>query len=163
MKRKITFLIAACLLLTMINLPGKAVGQSGSSYTIEFKDSGNNIDNSNAISGTTISDFISSGSTYVSSINNGGKVFNAKSGFGLKLGSNSGSGNFTITLSNNGKVKVTKIEVYAAKSNVYVKLNNSSTYDHTFSTSESSITQYDWTVSVDVETIYISATKGYIH
>lgn len=34
MKRKITFLIAALMLLTMINLPGKMVGQSSHTYTM---------------------------------------------------------------------------------------------------------------------------------
>ena len=41
MKKKFTFLIAAFMLLTMITLPGKAVGQTKDPETIYYEDFGN--------------------------------------------------------------------------------------------------------------------------
>ena len=66
------------------------------SYTITFKDTGTNSDSSTKI--TTISDIISDGATYVSSISDPTNVYNARSGRGIKLGTSSKAGSLTLNL-----------------------------------------------------------------
>ena len=75
------------------------------SYTIKFKDSGNDSDNSTKR--TTIAEIISEGADYVSAINNPTNVYNARIGRGLKLGTSKANGEFAIVLKE--KVKPTKI------------------------------------------------------
>ena len=92
----------------MINLPGKAAGQT-SNYTISFKDNGNSSDGSEITSYSSLSDILSGGTSYVTSISDFLKVYKGKQDYGWKLGSSSALGHFTMTLSNDGKVNATSI------------------------------------------------------
>ena len=113
------------------------------SFTIVFKDNGGTGDGSTAR--TSISDIISSGDTYVSSLT-ASKVYNAKSGYGLKIGASGGGGSLTLNL--NSALKLTKIEYNAAqyKSTEKSITVNGSTEDNL----AADITQY--TVNCDGKT-----------
>lgn len=81
--------------------------------SIVFKDSGTANDGSAAKS--TIADIISEGDTYVSAIPTATKVYQAREGRGLKLGTSSAKGELTLTLAK--AVKPTKITFDARKYN----------------------------------------------
>ena len=78
------------------------------SYTIKFKDSETSADGS--AEKNTISDLISDGAEYVSSVN-ASKVYLGKAGYGIKFSSSKADGSLTLTLAN--KVAPTKITVKA--------------------------------------------------
>ncbi len=103
-------LLLFLLTLFTLALPAAAVEKS---YTISFKDNGNNSDGS-ALK-TALADIVASGTEYVSGVETATKIYLGKSGYGLKLGSGSGNGVIALNLSDLGKVNATKITVSAAK------------------------------------------------
>ncbi len=78
--------------------------------TIVFKDSGKDSDGSNAK--TAIADLIADGDEYVSDITKAEKIYNAKTGFGIKGGASSVKGELTLKLAK--ELKATKIVLHAA-------------------------------------------------
>ena len=91
-----------------IKVPGIKVNNVVSQdYTIKFKDSSS--DASSETKDNSIKDLIESGETNVSSISNSSKVYDGKTG--LKLGSSSAIGKFTINLAASAKVAAQKIKV----------------------------------------------------
>lgn len=81
-------------------------------FTIVFKDNGSGSDNTKEISTTDASDYIATGAEYVSSVSNSSKVYLGKQGYGLKLGSGSAVGKFTLNLVN-APIKVNKVVINA--------------------------------------------------
>lgn len=91
-----------------IKVPGIKVNNVVSqNYTIKFKDSSS--DASNETSDNNIKNLIESGADNVSTISNSSKVYAGKTG--LKLGSSSAIGKFTINLAADAKVAAQKIKV----------------------------------------------------
>lgn len=173
MKKKFTFLMAALMLLTIIGLPGKAVGQEKTdelAYTIEFKDNGTSSDGSSAVS--SIADVIASGSNYVNTISCT-KVYQAKSGHGIKLGSSGDKGsiqlNFTTTGSYIGAIAATKIKINiklidtGKKVKVYINGSNTATeLSPTTSFADYEISVNTTITSVKIEASNKSSNRFYI-
>ena len=105
MKRFLTYLFA--LLFASSAMAG--------SYTITFKDSGNDTDATSSMTSTLVSDYVASGADYVSAVAPSGKVYLAKTGAGLKFGNSSNGGSLTMTLKT--PVKPTSIVVSASQFN----------------------------------------------
>ena len=81
------------------------------SFTITFKDSGTDADNSTKR--TTIAEIISDGAANVSAIATATNVYNARTGRGVKLGTSKASGELALTLAK--EVKATSIVVNVRK------------------------------------------------
>ena len=79
-------------LLCALIAGSNAWGQT--SYTIGFNSTTTNNDGTTAIS--DLDEIVASGSDYISSILNSDKVYKGKSGYGVKLGSSSAVGKFTM-------------------------------------------------------------------
>lgn len=167
MKKRFTILMAACvMLLTIIGLPCKVVGQEKTdelAYTIEFKDNGTSNDGSNVVS--SIADVIASGSNYVNTISCT-KVYQAKSGHGIKLGSSGNKGsiqlNFTTTGSYIGAIAATKIKIniklYDTGKKVKVYINGSNTATELSPTT--SFADYEISVNTTITSVKIEASNS---
>lgn len=132
-----------------------------SSYTIEFKDSGTSSDGS--IAQTETEDLISSGSSYISNLVSPTKVYNGKSGYGIKMASSSDYGRLTINFSTTGQVKPSKVTIRACRfgsdeGNLNYKINGGSTSSKTLT---SSLADYDITMdgSTTLTSLYLSTSK----
>ena len=102
--------LARVMTLAVMLLAMAATGAwAQDSFTISFKTTGNSSDGSSAQ--TTIEGIIAEGADYVSEVS-ATKVYNAKSGFGIKLGTSSAAGSLTLTLANEVE-NVTSIVVNA--------------------------------------------------
>ena len=101
------------LLLCALIAGSTSVWAVETSYTITFKESGTESDNSTKR--TTIADIISEGAAYVSSISNPTNVYNARNGRGIKLGTSKANGSLTLNLATT--VKPTKITFFARQYN----------------------------------------------
>jgi len=128
------------------------------SYTIEFKDSGSASDGSTARS--SLSDIVSSGDTYVSSVSSCSRVYNGKSGYGVKLGANGGTGTFTINISTTGQKKPSKITINAAQygsdgSDISYQINGG---DASTITASGGTTLTDYDINMDGNTTFTSIT-----
>ena len=97
---------------TARNLALNIVGNGVASFTITFKDNGRENDSSSEI--TDMEAIVADGADYLESVTST-KVFNAKAGWGIKLGTSSVNGSITLTLKEN--VKATKIVTTARKYN----------------------------------------------
>ncbi len=167
MKKKFTILIAAIAAIILITQPLKSLGQTKDDYTIEFKDTGTSSDGTSAR--TAISDIISSGADYVSTLSNCSRVYNAKSGQGVKLGANGGTGSFTMNLATAGQKKATKITIKAmqyssTENDVKITINGST---NTTITCGSSMKEYEWTLNTATDltsiTIESNTKRIYVH
>ena len=84
--------------------------------TIAFKSSTTGSDASSAMTANTIGNNVESGSNYISSFSDFANVYQARSGYGWKLGTGSKTGTFTINLATQADGwKVTKIVVNALR------------------------------------------------
>ena len=151
------------------------IGNVWADYTITFKTSGSSSDGSTAQ--TTIANLISSGGDYVNSIS-AAKAFNAKNGFGVKLGSSSATGNVEMTMKSSGsyigQIKASKLTVNAAYSDngktlkVTVTYTDGTTTEQTLSSLTASITGYDVSLTstktiqkIKIESV--TASKGRVY
>ena len=118
MRKKLTlmfvalFAIAAFAATQALNQAAKRAGTE-QSYTITFKDSGTEKDQGSAL--TSADEMIAEGLDYVSGVSKAEKVYLARTGRGVKLGTGSVMGELTLTLKE--AVKPTKIVVKARKYN----------------------------------------------
>ena len=132
------------------------------SYTISFN-STTGSDGTTAIS--SISDIVASGSDYITSITECEKVYKGKSGYGVKLGSSSAIGKFTMNLSNAGQVNATKITFNACKygsDNSSLKITINGTSSQTFSLT-SDLADYEFTTSSEISSIKIEGVTKRIY
>ncbi len=131
-----------------------ATSPSGS-YRIQFDTTGTSDSSTEYTTSTLLSSGITSGSTYVSSISATSKAYRGNGG--LKLGSSSAAGSFTIALSNSGKVSVRKIVLSAKKySTDTTSMSINSLTAQTISSS--TFTELEYTTSGTISTISLSGT-----
>ena len=150
------------------------VGNVWADYTITFKTNGASDGTS---AQTTIANLISSGGDYVNSVS-AGKAYNAKDGFGVKLGSSSATGSVEMTMKSSGsyigQIKASKLTVNAAYYDsgktlkVTVTYTDATTTTQTLSSLTASITGYDvsLTSSKTIQKIKIesvTASKGRVY
>ena len=128
-------------------------------YTIKFKDATN--DASGETSDNNIKTLIASGAENVSSISNSSKVYAGKTG--LKLGSSSAIGKFTINLAADAKVAASKIKVGVKRYNtsddptLYIETNVDSKQSVS---AEAGLSEKEVTLSgQNISTITISSKK----
>lgn len=122
-------------------------------YTIAFKSSTTGSDGSTAQS--TISNVVSEGSSYLSTISCT-KIYNGKSGYGIKLGTGSATGNITLNFSSEGQIKPTKITIKACRygsdtGNLNYKINGGTQSSKTLTT-----TLADYEITMDGNTTLTS-------
>lgn len=143
-----------------ITIPGITVNNVVSQdYTIKFKDATN--DASGETSDNNIKTLIASGAENVSSISNSSKVYAGKTG--LKLGSSSAIGKFTINLAADAKVAASKIKVGVKRYNtsddptLYIETNVDSKQSVS---AEADLSEKEVTLSgQNISTITISSKK----
>lgn len=140
-------------------------------YTIAFK-STTGADGSTAQ--TTIANLISSGGTNVSTIS-ATRAYNGKSGYGIKLGSSSSTGNVIMTLANSAQIKASKLVVKAAYFDSGKTLKVTVTYTDNNTTTQtltpaSSPTDYDVSLTdtktikqIKIESVTASKGRMYCH
>ena len=157
MKRKLSlFLLAFFAVAAFAAQPSKKA-MVEKSYTITFQETGTESDSDQ--SKTEIDDIIDQGAEYVSEIS-ATKVFNARAGRGVKLGSSSAIGELKLTLAE--VVKPSKIVVKARKYNDkgenYISIN-----DNEFTLSagdgEDCVIEYDGETEVSEIDIKTSSAK----
>ncbi len=129
-------------------------GQSESSYTITFQDTGTGDDASTKLD--LVSDIVDEGADYIDEITNATNVYKGRSGRGLKLGTSKAIGQLTFTLAET--VKPTKIVVKARKYNDkgenYISINGNE-FTLSNSAGEDCTINYDGNTEVsqiDIET-----------
>lgn len=132
-------------------------------YTITFK-STTGSDGSTAQ--TEINNVVSDGSSYLSTISCT-KVYNGKSGYGIKLGTSSATGNITLNFSSNGQIKPTKITIKAGRygsdtGNLNYKINGGSQSSKTLS---STLTDYEITMdgNTTLTSLYLASSTKRIY
>lgn len=143
-----------------ITVPGITVNNVVSQdYTIKFKDA--TSDASGETSDNNIKNLIASGAENVSSISNSSKVYQGKTG--LKLGSSSVIGKFTINLADSAKVAASKIKVGVKRYNtsddptLYIETNVDSKQSVS---AEADLSEKEVTLSgQNISTITISSKK----
>lgn len=143
-----------------ITIPGITVNNVVSQdYTIKFKDA--TSDASGETSDNNIKNLIASGAENVSSISNSSKVYQGKTG--LKLGSSSVIGKFTINLADSAKVAASKIKVGVKRYNtsddptLYIETNVDSKQSIS---AEADLSEKEVTLSgQNISTITISSKK----
>ncbi len=143
-----------------ITIPGITVNNVVSQdYTIKFKDA--TSDASGETSDNNIKNLIASGAENVSSISNSSKVYQGKTG--LKLGSSSVIGKFTINLADSAKVAASKIKVGVKRYNtsddptLYIETNVDSKQSVS---AEADLSEKEVTLSgQNISTITISSKK----
>lgn len=143
-----------------ITIPGITVNNVVSQdYTIKFKDATNDV--SGETSDNNIKNLIASGAENVSSISNSSKVYQGKTG--LKLGSSSVIGKFTINLADSAKVAASKIKVGVKRYNtsddptLYIETNVDSKQSVS---AEADLSEKEVTLSgQNISTITISSKK----
>ena len=124
------------------------------SYTIKFKDSG--ADSDNSTKRTTIEEIISEGADYVSAVA-ATNIYNARTGRGIKLGTGSATGELVLTLANSAKV--TSIVVNAMRykdGEATLKVQDKSDYTLT---EEFADYTYTYAEATEIETITLATTS----
>ena len=132
----------------------------GATYTITFKNTDGNNDGSTAR--TALADIVSDGDTYVSSVSGCSRVFNGRSGYGVKFGNSSNPGYCTLNISTAGQKKPTKITFNAARygsdgTNLSYKINGGDAQTVTLS---SGATLDNYEISMDGNTTLTSLYVG---
>ena len=148
------------------------VGNAWADYTIEFKD-GSGTD---AINASTLSNFINSGASYVTSASSAYMYPSASSGYGIRLASSNYAGYLILNLSATGQIKASKITFNAAyygsdeSTMPYVITYTDDTEEEgTISTLSSTLADKDVTLTSTktIKTIEISTTakkkRVYVH
>ena len=169
---KQTNLLKTFLLLCALVVGGSAWAVE-KSYTLTFKTSGTTNDGSTAWgTSSEVSDVLTAGGDYVSSISAVSNVYPGRDGRGAKFGSSSKAGNITFALSNDGKVKATKVVI---KGGAYissgkaeaaeVKVNNGTAvaFDQTVTTYTEEDITYNFPTATDITSLTLTqatASKG---
>ena len=161
---RLVFILA--ILLTV------GVGNAWGDYTIIFKD-GSGTD---AINASTLSNFINSGTSYVTSASSSYMYPSATTGYGIRLASGSYAGNLTLNLSATGQIKASKITFNAAyygsdaSTMPYtITYTDNTTTTGTISTLSTSLAdkEVSLTSTKTIKTIYIGTTakkkRVYVH
>lgn len=165
------------LLKTLLLLCSLIVGSSAwateKSYTLTFKTSGSTSDGSTAWNTSSkVSDVLTAGGDYVSSISGVSNVYPGRDGRGAKFGSSSKAGNITFALSNDGKVKATKVVIkggaYISSNKAEaaaVKVNNGTAvaFDQTVTTYTEEDITYNFPTATDITSLTLTqatASKG---
>lgn len=128
--------------------------EPSTSYTIKFKDSG--ADSDNSTKRTTIEEIISEGADYVSAVA-ATNIYNARTGRGIKLGTGSATGELVLTLANSAKV--TSIVVNAMRykdGEATLKVQDKSDYTLT---EEFADYTYTYAEATEIETITLATTS----
>ena len=132
------------------------------SYTISFKDTGTDSDSGAGLTSETPADYIASGVEYVSSVAATGKVYNARTGRGLKFGNSSNSGAVTLTLAS--PVTATSIVVSARAYNDTegnIKIQDKEDYAATTTVADYTYT-YATPTEISAITVGTATKRGYI-
>lgn len=151
--RKIFSLLAAVLF---------AGSMMADSYTISFKESGTENDSGTGLTSTTVADYVATGAEYVSAIAPSGKVYNARTGRGLKFGNSSNPGAVTLTLAT--PVNVTSIVVSAMRykdGEASLKIQDKTDYVTTADLADYTYT-YETATEVSEITVGTAAKRGYV-
>ncbi|MBO5553067.1 MAG: hypothetical protein J5937_02570 [Paludibacteraceae bacterium] len=159
----------AAVLLLLVTI---GVGNVWADYTIIFKD-GSGTD---AINASTLSNFINSGTSYVTSASSSYMYPSATTGYGIRLASGSYAGNLTLNLSETGKIKASKITFNAAYYSsdastmpYTITYTDNTTTTGTISTLSTSLAnkEVSLTSTKTIKTIYIGTTakkkRVYVH
>ena len=140
------------------------------SYTLTFKTSGSNSDSNTAWSNTSnVSDVLTAGDSYVSSISAASNVYPARDGRGAKFGTSSKAGSITFALSSDGQVKATKVVIkggaYISSSKAEaaaVKVNSGTAV--AFNSAVTSYTEeditYNFTTATDITFLTLAQNKA---
>ncbi len=150
--KKLLLLFSFLTLIFAGSHPALAVEKS---YTIEFTPT---VAENNSLNATTIKNSITTGKDYVASITSDSRIFSGTTN-GLRLGSGSGTGSFTIVLTNT--TQVTKIVISAKTYNddqSKIKYNGGSLEEHGYLTSE--FVDYTWNICTEITKIPISIYGG---
>lgn len=133
-------------------------------YTIAFKSSTTGSDGSTAQS--SISNVVSEGSSYLSTISCT-KIYNGKSGYGIKLGTSSATGNISLNFSTDGQIKPTKITIRACRygsdtGNLNYKINGGTQSTKTLTTS---LVDYEITMdgNTTLTSLYLASSSKRIY
>ena len=151
--RKIFSLLAAVLF---------AGSMMADSYTISFKESGTENDSSTGLTSTTVADYVATGAEYVSAVAPSGKVYNARTGRGLKFGNSSNPGAVTLTLAT--PVNVTSIVVSAMRykdGEASLKIQDKTDYVTTADLADYTYT-YATATEVSEITVGTATKRGYV-
>lgn len=146
------------LLLTLVGLFSVMSALAGS-YTITFKSNTGDSDATSAIS--NISQIIESGRSYVSEVT-ATKIYNAKSGYGIKFSTSSANGSLEMKMVSVAQINVTSVVVNAAKygkdaSSLVVSVGETAAAAQTL---ETDFKDYTYTFEgVKATSIKLSATK----
>ncbi len=158
--------------LLLLGLAVMTVGNVWGTYTITFKSGTTSTDGSTAQ--TTIANLISDGSGYVSSIS-ATNAYNAKKGYGIKLGASKKTGNVEMTMASSGstigQVKASSMSMTAAyydsgKSlKVTVTYTDATTSETTVTPTSNSMASYAVTVNSTktiskIKIATVTATSG---
>ncbi len=104
--KKITFLVAALCATMFVSAAEVAA------YSITFKTTA--VDGTVDKAATFVADLVDLGASNIASVTNAAKVYTGKTGTGIKLGSSSVLGTFTLNLAEAAQVNATKIVINAA-------------------------------------------------
>lgn len=132
------------------------------SYTISFKESGTENDSGTGLTSTTIADYVATGAEYVSAVAPSGKVYNARTGRGLKFGNSSNPGAVTLTLAT--PVNVTSIVVSAMQykdGEASLKIQDKTDYVTTADLADYTYT-YATATEVSEITVGTATKRGYV-
>jgi hypothetical protein len=132
------------------------------SYTISFKDTGTDSDSNAGLTSEAPADYIASGVEYVSSVAATGKVYNARTGRGLKFGNSSNPGAVTLTLAS--PVTATSIVVSARAYNDTegnIKIQDKEDYAATTTVADYTYT-YATPTEISAITVGTATKRGYI-
>ena len=163
------FSLASLICLCMLTV---GVGNVWGDYTIIFKDGSG----TNAINASTLSNFINSGTSYVTSASSSYMYPSATTGYGIRLASGSYAGNLTLNLSATGQIKASKITFNAAYYSsdestmpYTITYTDNTTTTGTISTLSTSLAdkEVSLTSTKTIKTIYIGTTakkkRVYVH
>ena len=145
--------------LTAVLFAGSMMADS---YTISFKDTGTDSDSGAGLTSETPADYIASGVEYVSSVAATGKVYNARTGRGLKFGNSSNPGAVTLTLAS--PVTATSIVVSARAYNDSegnIKIQDKADYAATTTVADYTYT-YATPTEISAITVGTATKRGYI-
>ena len=148
------------------------VGNAWADYTIVFKDGSG----TSSIDASTLSNFINSGASYVTSASSSYMYPSATDGYGIRLASSNYAGNLTLNLSATGQIKASKITFNAAYYGTdastmpyTITYTDNTTTTDTISTLSTSLAdkEVSLTSTKTIKTIYIGTTakkkRVYVH
>lgn len=132
-----------------------AVSNPASSYRIQFLTTGTSDSSTEYTTASLLSSGITAGSAYVSSVSAVSKAYPGNGG--VKLGSSSAAGSFTLALSNSGKVTARKIVVSAKKyssDSTSISVNSSTSQ----SVTDANYKEYEFAITGAITTLNVAGT-----